>query len=436
MLNRSSLKIAIMLLTVLAIGLTSATTVFFSVREYQSLFLESAGEDLNALSDNLSSDLIPILANGPDLFQATNILLRLEQYEAIEHAAIIDRRGEILAQYTGKAVPNRESLDADTAKRAIDRLVARAGRMTSVIEPARDALIVRKRIGDASLPLGTLIISTDVNRALAESTARLLSNVASLVVTSIAILLVIIFFMISRLTQPLQQLDDFTREIQDTGDYSMRAPVKGTREIADLTVNFNNMMGSIYQEMEKNRVQYDQLMSHQEQMQVLNKFDVLTGLANRTFMRDTLQAELASAEENAGDLAVLYVDLDGFEPINDIHGHEVGDRLLEQVGSIFRGALRESDLAARLGGDEFLVVLDQKTDLSAAEQTANQLIEFIGRPKTIAGVELKIGASIGIATARSAHYEMPNLISRANNAMRQAKASGGNQCMIFHETKA
>jgi diguanylate cyclase (GGDEF)-like protein len=357
-----------------------------------------------------------------------------EKYESIEHAVIIDRREQILAQYTGKAVPNRESLDADTAKRAIDRLVARAGRMTSVIEPARDALIVRKRIGDASLPLGTLIISTDVNRALAESTARLLSNVASLVVTSIAILLVIIFFMISRLTQPLQQLDDFTREIQDTGDYSMRAPVKGTREIADLTANFNNMMGSIYQEMEKNRVQYDQLMSHQEQMLVLNKFDVLTGLANRTFMTDTLQAELASAKEKAGDLAVLYVDLDGFEPINDVHGHEVGDRLLEQVGRIFRGALRESDLAARLGGDEFLVILDQRTDLSDAEKTAKQLIEFIGRPKTIAGVELEIGASVGIATARSAHYEMSNLISRANNAMRQAKASGGNQCAIFHAT--
>jgi diguanylate cyclase (GGDEF)-like protein len=262
----------------------------------------------------------------------------------------------------------------------------------------------------------------------------LLSNVASLVVTSIAILLVIIFFMISRLTQPLQQLDDFTREIQDTGDYSMRAPVKGTREIADLTANFNNMMGSIYQEMEKNRVQYDQLMSHQEQMLVLNKFDVLTGLANRTFMTDTLQAELASAKEKAGDLAVLYVDLDGFEPINDVHGHEVGDRLLEQVGRIFRGALRESDLAARLGGDEFLVILDQRTDLSDAEKTAKQLIEFIGRPKTIAGVELEIGASVGIATARSAHYEMSNLISRANNAMRQAKASGGNQCAIFHAT--
>jgi diguanylate cyclase (GGDEF)-like protein/PAS domain S-box-containing protein len=135
----------------------------------------------------------------------------------------------------------------------------------------------------------------------------------------------------------------------------------------------------------------------QARLEHLAHYDALTGLPNRGLLLDRLEQALARARRQQQRLGVLFLDLDGFKRINDVHGHAVGDQLLVAAAERLRTAIRAADTVARIGGDEFVVLLEALTDADDAERIAAQLQERLAQPWEVPGLRLHAGASIGVA---------------------------------------
>ena len=160
-----------------------------------------------------------------------------------------------------------------------------------------------------------------------------------------------------------------------------------------------------------------------------NTEDALTGLPTRVFFERRLTESAKRCDSRKGRLAVLFIDLDGFKPVNDTFGHSSGDRVLERVGKRLRTWVRSNDVAARVGGDEFVLLLNS-VDQEAAAQTAAAVIEALSKPYFIDEREVTISCSIGIAVYPDRCT--PNkLIARADAAMYAAKRAGGSRHCFF-----
>ncbi len=152
--------------------------------------------------------------------------------------------------------------------------------------------------------------------------------------------------------------------------------------------------------------------------------DPLTNLPNRTLFSDRLEHATARAARGTTSLAVLFLDLDGFKWINDHHGHAVGDRLLQAVGTRMKETVRESDTVARLGGDEFVVLVEDIDGLDSARYTADRISKSLSRPFVIDGMTHSITASIGVAFCSAGESRSEDMLREADQAMYVAKASG------------
>ncbi len=159
-------------------------------------------------------------------------------------------------------------------------------------------------------------------------------------------------------------------------------------------------------------------------------YDALTSLPNRALFRDRLQQSLARSGRSNNTLAVLLVDLDGFKQVNDSLGHDAGDQLLQAVAERFTETSRPSDTLARLGGDEFALLLDGAHETHAVS-VAKRLLLALEEPIWIAGRELVIGASIGIALHAGGAGEGEELVRHADVAMYAAKEAGRGRYELF-----
>lgn len=163
---------------------------------------------------------------------------------------------------------------------------------------------------------------------------------------------------------------------------------------------------------------------NQERIAHLAHHDVLTGLPNRRLLMERLTRAIAMARRNGQGVTLLFLDLDGFKPINDNFGHLAGDRLLQEVGRRLQGLCRESDTVARLGGDEFTILLPgAHTDMEAGA-VARKLIQAMGQPFPLDGQRVTIGTSIGIALWPEHAQGPEELIAAADRAMYAAKKAG------------
>ena len=154
--------------------------------------------------------------------------------------------------------------------------------------------------------------------------------------------------------------------------------------------------------------------------------DALTGLANRARFLHELRSAVAEPGHES-QVGVLYLDLDGFKPINDEHGHAVGDVVLQVVGQRLVGAVRGGDLVARLGGDEFTVLCPGVSDPEALSVLAERLVQAVAEPIDVGDRSVTVGATIGIAVAPDADQSIEELVQAADGALYQAKreARGG-----------
>ncbi len=168
----------------------------------------------------------------------------------------------------------------------------------------------------------------------------------------------------------------------------------------------------------------------QERLQYVARFDQLTDLPNRELFQDRLQSALALARRDKSQLALLYIDLDKFKPVNDNFGHVTGDLLLNQVARRITACVRESDTVARLGGDEFVVLLNKVTSPGCAGMVAGKLRDALDRTFMVGGESLHIAASIGVATYPEHGEDGKHLLRQADQAMYGAKKLGGNTFLL------
>lgn len=159
--------------------------------------------------------------------------------------------------------------------------------------------------------------------------------------------------------------------------------------------------------------------------------DALTDLPNRTLLMDRINQKLINANRTQCDLALMFLDLDGFKPINDRFGHNVGDYLLKEVAKRLLVLVRESDTVARFGGDEFMFVLNNSQGKEEVKYIADRVISAINEPIKVNGESLHIGASIGIAMYPEGGQSPTELIKNADTAMYAAKRQGKNRINFF-----
>lgn len=163
-------------------------------------------------------------------------------------------------------------------------------------------------------------------------------------------------------------------------------------------------------------------------------YDPLTGLPNRLLFYDRLKQATLLCERENKEVALLFIDLDKFKPVNDTYGHHVGDLLLQLVSSKIENLCRKTDTVSRIGGDEFVIILIQEQGpdlLKGVEKIAKQILRILKKTYQIMNYKIKIGGSIGVSLYPSHTQNLDQLLNNADKAMYYSKSKGGNQFFIF-----
>lgn len=159
--------------------------------------------------------------------------------------------------------------------------------------------------------------------------------------------------------------------------------------------------------------------------------DPLTQLPNRRFFDLSLSKNLARAKRHQQAIALMFVDLDKFKPVNDQYGHEAGDHLLQVIAKRLAKAVREEDFLARIGGDEFMIIVYPMASSSYMEEIAQRILKACREPISItAENETSVSASIGIQIGQAGKFDEKKLFQLADKAMYTAKSKGGDQFYI------
>jgi len=159
--------------------------------------------------------------------------------------------------------------------------------------------------------------------------------------------------------------------------------------------------------------------------------DTLTGLPNRSLFLDRLAQSLARASRFRSNVGVRFLDLDGFKKVNDTHGHNVGDLLLQHVAKRLLQCVRKVDTVARFGGDEFLIILADIKTPEDGDLVAGRIVQDISKPYLIHGNDLHISTSVGVSLFPQHSRDEETLVKYADIAMYEAKQSGKNQFRVY-----
>ncbi|MCP3870295.1 MAG: diguanylate cyclase [Gammaproteobacteria bacterium] len=171
---------------------------------------------------------------------------------------------------------------------------------------------------------------------------------------------------------------------------------------------------------------------HQDQLEYIAHYDTLTDLPNRALLVDRLRQAMLQGKRRDKQLAIVYLDLDGFKTINDTYGHGAGDRFLAALGIRLKQALREGDTIARLGGDKFVAVLIDICDIDDYVTLLKRLLQVAAQPVHLDDLVLQVSASLGVTFYPQAEEVDADLLLRqSDQAMYQAKLAGRNRYHIF-----
>lgn len=219
--------------------------------------------------------------------------------------------------------------------------------------------------------------------------------------------------------EDLKRKDVWKGEIQNVSSnqvaYIAKLTISKVKKEHDLDDCFIGVMTDITQNKQ-----------YQAKLEKLAHYDSLTGLPNKVLLEKKLNNEIVQASQKNSNIAVLYIDLDGFKNINDTFGHAVGDQFLVKISNAISVLLRESDLLARVGGDEFVAILSGYRDLISVEKTVKRLLEAASTSICIGDIELQASASIGVSHFRKGNETLYELIHLADMAMYEAKKAGKN----------
>jgi diguanylate cyclase (GGDEF)-like protein/PAS domain S-box-containing protein len=175
------------------------------------------------------------------------------------------------------------------------------------------------------------------------------------------------------------------------------------------------------------QIQITEIKTLQEKMSEQATRDALTGLFNRRYLDETLERELARASRASFLIGVVMIDIDHFKQVNDIHGHKVGDLILQALGNLLLSQIRAGDIACRYGGDEFLLILPQASKTITAERAEKLRIGFEALRVACGEEALQTTISLGVAVYPADGVTTEAVINAADQAMYRAKGIGGNR---------
>ena len=204
---------------------------------------------------------------------------------------------------------------------------------------------------------------------------------------------------------------------------------RGKQELRRLLAELDQRNRELQTEIAE-RQRLEELARHQA------THDPLTALPNRMLFLDRLANSIARAERRGTPCALFYIDLDDFKPVNDRYGHQAGDELLKAVSQRMLETMRKVDTVARLGGDEFAAIMEEPADAADALLAAQRMADSVRKPYLLelrdhpAPVEVRIGASIGIALFPQHAADLDALVCAADAVMYRAKKAGKNQCVV------
>ncbi|QCN97747.1 diguanylate cyclase (plasmid) [Azospirillum argentinense] len=217
-----------------------------------------------------------------------------------------------------------------------------------------------------------------------------------------------------RVTRPLRRIAQAAERIR-SGERGAEMPVlAGSAEITSLSATLRDLVDGL---------------THRDaalvRLEDIAYQDRLTGLPNRRYFEQYVEATTAGN----GSAAFLYIDLDGFKPVNDRLGHDAGDLVLRQVGERLAACFRGDDVVARLGGDEFAAVLPQRAGAEPPDLDglARRIIEAVNEPVSVQGEAVRVGCSLGIALWPEDSTDVTETLRRADQALYQAKRAGRNR---------
>lgn len=257
-------------------------------------------------------------------------------------------------------------------------------------------------------------LSQPLTGVLAESD-RLAAETFSIVLSFSTLAIMLAIFLARALVRPLDEIVSEVRRFSSDGTIGV-LPVKRSDEIGELARSILHMETQIHKQIED-------LHEQQDKLDHLASHDSLTGLPNRRLFLERLELALARAKRHETQVALLFIDLDQFKSINDTHGHNAGDTVLQTVAQRLRSLLRETDTPARIGGDEFIVLIEGPCDNAALEQITRKVQAALVLPIPYQDIELESGGSTGIARYPEDGTTASTLIAAADQAMYRSKVN-------------
>jgi len=259
-----------------------------------------------------------------------------------------------------------------------------------------------------------------------------------------AVLLLITYWVADRLqlqvSKPLMQLEEFSREVAKTGNYSIRAPVTSEDEVGSLARSFNHMLETIEHKQRENEAANEALQVNKKRLeravkdlQYLANYDALTQLPNRALCMDRIKYALKRATRTNSLVAVLFLDLDHFKDVNGSLGHAVGDQLLKATSQRLLEKIRSEDTLARLGGDEFVIILNEVRDTESVINIVEKIVASFNDPFKLSEFEVNTTVSIGICMFPNDGADVDSLMKNADAAMYKAKELGRNTYEFFEQ---
>ena len=207
-----------------------------------------------------------------------------------------------------------------------------------------------------------------------------------------------------------------------TGElYAELLTISSLKDSCDQVVNYVGMFTDITHSKQQ-----------QEKLNLMAHYDVLTKLPNRALFVDRFKQAIAHSKRTKTQLAICFLDLDKFKPINDNFGHEVGDQLLIQVANRISSCIREEDTISRQGGDEFALLLGDINSFAQCDKTLKRILDSLAATYHIKGTEHHITASCGVTIYPNDNGDIDTLIRHADQAMYKAKQSGRNNYQLFN----
>jgi diguanylate cyclase (GGDEF)-like protein len=224
--------------------------------------------------------------------------------------------------------------------------------------------------------------------------------------------------------QPLAALRDWAQSVS-SGRHGSRTQLPGDDEFGQLSAVIDEMAAAVERNLAELREEVQRRTRAEEVVQHLANHDALTGLPSLRLLHDRLERALARAQREGKGVALLFVDLNGFKPVNDRYGHESGDMVLKVVGQRLVGGVREADTVGRIGGDEFLVLLPDVGTREAAEQVRIKLDALVRQPiyLPVHKVVVQVSAAMGLALYPEQAQDAATLLRLADQDMYAQKAA-------------